>query len=283
MLIKKQLLEKRFWRKNKMNESKKKFKIVTDTSARVILPNMITLIGVCVGLSSINFALNENYKLSIIAILFAAIMDGLDGRIARLIKGTSKVGKELDSLTDIVSFGVAPAFIMYFWSLNNLGKIGWLLSLIYVVCVALRLARFNINSGSEFSWKDNFFEGVPSPAGAILVLSPLIFDVSKLNLFSINYNIFVPIIFIITSILLISKIPTFSFKKIVVARSSTIFLLFGIVVVFGILLVYPFEILFVGCLIYLTSIPVSIFAFKKIQKKYKVDNEFDEDEPEDVL
>ena len=283
MLIKKQLLEKRFWQKNKMNESKKKFKIVTDTSARVILPNMITLIGVCVGLSSINFALNENYKLSIIAILFAAIMDGLDGRIARLIKGTSKVGKELDSLTDIVSFGVAPAFIMYFWSLNNLGKIGWLLSLIYVVCVALRLARFNINSGSEFSWKDNFFEGVPSPAGAILVLSPLIFDVSKLNLFSINYNIFVPIIFIITSILLISKIPTFSFKKIVVARSSTIFLLFGIVVVFGILLVYPFEILFVGCLIYLISIPVSIFAFKKIQKKYKVDNEFDEDEPEDVL
>ena len=108
MLIKKQLLEKRFWRKNKMNESKKKFKIVTDTSARVILPNMITLIGVCVGLSSINFALNENYKLSIIAILFAAIMDGLDGRIARLIKGTSKVGKELDSLTDIVSFGIAP-------------------------------------------------------------------------------------------------------------------------------------------------------------------------------
>ena len=283
MLIKKQLLEKRFWRKNKMNESKKKFKIVTDTRARVILPNMITLIGVCVGLSSINFALNENYKLSIIAILFAAIMDGLDGRIARLIKGTSKVGKELDSLTDIVSFGVAPAFIMYFWSLNNLGKIGWLLSLIYVVCVALRLARFNINSGSEFSWKDNFFEGVPSPAGAILVLSPLIFDVSKLNLFSINYNIFVPIIFIITSILLISKIPTFSFKKIVVARSSTIFLLFGIVVVFGILLVYPFEILFVGCLIYLISIPVSIFVFKKIQKKYKVDNEFDEDEPEDVL
>ena len=141
-----------------MNESKKKFKIVTDTSARVILPNMITLIGVCVGLSSINFALNENYKLSIIAILFAAIMDGLDGRIARLIKGTSKVGKELDSLTDIVSFGVAPAFIMYFWSLNNLGKIGWLLSLIYVVCVALRLARFNINSGSEFLGKIIFLK-----------------------------------------------------------------------------------------------------------------------------
>ena len=157
-----------------MNEPKKNFKIVTDTKARVILPNTLTLIGVCVGLTSINFALNGNYKLSIVAILFAAIMDGLDGRIARLIKGTSKVGKELDSLTDVISFGVAPAFIMYFWQLNSLGKVGWLISLIYVVCVALRLARFNINSGGETSWRDNFFEGVPSPAGGILVLSPLI-------------------------------------------------------------------------------------------------------------
>jgi len=101
-----------------MSEPKKNFKIVTDTRARVLLPNTLTLIGVCVGLTSINFALNGNYKLSIVAILFAAIIDGLDGRIARLIKGTSKVGKELDSLTDVISFGVAPAFIMYFWQLN---------------------------------------------------------------------------------------------------------------------------------------------------------------------
>ena len=132
-----------------MNEPKKKFKIVTDTRARVILPNTLTLIGVCIGLSSINFALNQNFKLAIVAILFAAIIDGLDGRIARLIKGTSKVGKELDSLTDVISFGVAPAFIMYFWILNSLGKIGWLLSLMHVICVALRLARFNINTNSE--------------------------------------------------------------------------------------------------------------------------------------
>ena len=158
-----------------INEPKKSFKIVTETKARVILPNTLTLIGVCIGLTSINFALNENYKLSIVAILIAAIIDGLDGRIARLIKGTSKVGKELDSLTDVISFGVAPAFIMYFWQLNSLGKVGWLLALIYVVCVALRLARFNLSTGGEPSWKDNFFEGVPSPAGGILVLSPLIY------------------------------------------------------------------------------------------------------------
>ena len=115
-----------------MNEPKKNFKIVTETKARVILPNTLTLIGVCIGLTSINLALNGNYKLSIIAILLAAIIDGLDGRIARLIKGTSRVGKELDSLTDVISFGVAPAFIMYFWQLNSLGKVGWLISLIYV-------------------------------------------------------------------------------------------------------------------------------------------------------
>ena len=123
-----------------MEQPKKNFKLVSDKKTRVILPNTLTLIGVCIGISSIKFALDLKYELAIIAIVFAALIDGLDGRIARLIKGTSKVGKELDSLTDVISFGVAPAFIMYFWSLNNLGKFGWLLCLIYVVCVALRLA-----------------------------------------------------------------------------------------------------------------------------------------------
>ena len=140
-----------------MEPQKKKFKIVSDKkSARVILPNILTLIGVCIGLTSIRFALDGRYELAIVAIIIAALIDGLDGRIARLIKGTSKVGKELDSLTDMISFGVAPAFIMFFWKLNTLGKFGWLLCLIYVICVALRLARFNVNSASEPSWRDNF-------------------------------------------------------------------------------------------------------------------------------
>ena len=141
-----------------MEQPKKNFKIVSNTKTRVILPNILTLVGVCIGLSSIKFALDLKYELAIIALVFAAVIDGLDGRIARLIKGVSKVGKELDSLTDVISFGVAPAFIMYFWLLNNLGKFGWLLCLIYVVCVALRLARFNVTSNEEPSWRDNFFE-----------------------------------------------------------------------------------------------------------------------------
>ena len=128
------------------------------------MPNALTLIGVCIGLSSIKFALDQNYSLAIIAVTTAAIFDSLDGRIARLIKGTSKVGKELDSLTDVISFGVAPAFIMYFWALNQLGKFGWLISLIYVVCCVLRLARFNImNIDDKFLWKSNFLKAFHPP------------------------------------------------------------------------------------------------------------------------
>ncbi len=266
-----------------LNEPKKNFKIVADTKARVILPNTLTLIGVCIGLTSINFALNGNYKLSIIAILLAAIIDGLDGRIARLIRGTSKVGKELDSLTDVISFGVAPAFIMYFWQLNTLGKIGWLISLIYVVCVALRLARFNVNTGGESSWRDNFFEGVPSPAGGILVLSPLIYEVSDFDFININYKLIVPIVFMVISILLISKVPTYSFKKIVVPRSTTIFLLFGIVLLFGLLLIFPFKVLIICSLLYLILITISAFHFFKLKKDLKNDNKITDKEPEDVL
>ena len=268
-----------------MEKQKNNLKIVTDHRTRVILPNMLTLIGVCIGLTSIRFALDGKFEFAIIAILFAALIDGLDGRIARLIKGTSKVGKELDSLTDMISFGVAPAFIMYFWVMNNLGRLGWLLCLIYVVCVALRLARFNVNSNQEPSWKDNFFEGVPSPAGGILVMTPLIFSLSGLDVFNINYNIVVPTFFILTSLLLISKFPTYSFKKIVIRRNTTIFLLFGIVLFFGMLLIYTFEVLAISSLIYLLIIPVGYFHFQKIKKDKNENGDTDEenDKLEDIL
>ena len=212
-----------------MEHQKNNLKIVADKkNARMLLPNMLTLIGVCIGLTSIRFALSGEFHLAIIAIIIAALIDGLDGRIARLIKGTSKVGKELDPLTDMISFGVAPAFIMYFWKLNTLGRFGWLICLVYVICVALRLARFNVNSNQDPSWRDNFFEGVPSPAGGILVLTPLIISLSGFEIYQLNYNLIVPVFFIITSFLLISKFPTYSFKKIVIPRKSTIFLLFSL-------------------------------------------------------
>ena len=269
-----------------MEQPKKNFKIVSDRKARMILPNAITLIGVCIGLSSIKFALDGKFSLAVIGILFAGLMDALDGRIARLIKGTSKMGKELDSLGDVISFGVAPAFIMYFWSLQYLDKLGWFVCLIYVICVALRLARFNVTSEEEPSWKDNFFEGVPAPAGGIIVLMPLIISFSGFNeiLFKINYELIVPIFFIIVSIFLISTIPTYSFKRIVIPRSMTKFLLFGMVLYFGALLVYTFKILTVSIFIYICLIPVSYFHYKKIKKEKNVTTDRNEsDDLEDIL
>ena len=268
-----------------MEQPKNNLKIIADKkNTRVILPNMLTLIGVCIGLTSIRFALSGDFHLAILAIIIAALIDGLDGRIARLIKGTSKVGKELDSLTDMISFGVAPAFIMYFWKLNTLGRFGWLVCLIYVICVALRLARFNINSNQEPSWRDNFFEGVPSPAGGILVLTPLIISLTNFDYISINYNIVVPAFFVITSLLLISKFPSYSFKKIVIQRKTTIFLLFGIILFFGLLLIYPFNVIAISSIIYLTMLPISFFHYQKL-KKQNLDKNFpeDDDDLEDVL
>ena len=265
-----------------MEQPKKNFELVSDKKTRVILPNTLTLIGVCIGLSSIKFALDLKYELAIIAIVFAALIDTLDGRIARLIKGTSQVGKELDSLTDVISFGVAPAFIMYFWSLNNLGKFGWLLCLIYVVCVVLRLARFNVSSNEESSWKENFFVGVPSPVGGILVLMPLIYSLSEFELFNINFELIVPIFFAITSFLLISKIPTYSLKKIIVPRAMTIFLLFSIVLFFGLLLIYTFKMIILFSLIYLCFIPISFMHYQKLNKKFNVVVSQDDDH-EDIL
>ena len=268
-----------------MISPKNNFKVVANKkSARVILPNMLTLIGVCIGLTSIRFALDGRFEFAIIAIILAAVIDGLDGRIARLIKGTSKVGKELDSLTDMISFGVAPAFIMYFWKLNTLGRFGWLVCLIYVICVALRLARFNVNSEQVPSWRDNFFEGVPSPAGGILVLTPLIFSLTNFNFFQINYEIVVPTFFIITSLLLISKFPSYSFKKIVIQRKTTIFLLFGIVLFFGLLLIYPFNVLAISAIVYLIMLPISYFHYQKLKKQNdELNSEEEDDNLEDIL
>jgi len=263
-------------------EQKKNFKIVSNKKTRVILPNMFTLIGVCIGLSSIKFAFDEKFTLSIIAIIVAAIIDGLDGRIARLIQATSKVGKELDSLTDVISFGVAPAFIMYFWKLNELGRIGWLICLIYVVCVALRLARFNVNSGQESSWRDNFFEGVPSPAGGVIVLMPLIYSLSDIQILNVNYDFFVPILFVVVSILLISKVPTYALKKISVPRNMTIFLLLAVVLYFGLLLIYTFNAIVISGLIYFIMIPVSLIHYNNMSKKFKEQN-ISQEEHEDIL
>jgi len=264
-----------------MIENKKEFKLISKKNPKSLLPNALTILGVCLGLSSIKFALDANYTIAVIAIGFAAILDTLDGRVARLIKGTSKVGKELDSLTDVISFGVAPSFIMYFWALNEIGKFGWMFVLIYTVCCALRLARFNLTIIEEAQpWKINFFEGVPSPAAAGLVLLPLILNLSDLIKLE-NYALLSSIAILTTSVLMVSKVPTYSLKRILIPRHYAIFLLLGIGIYVSLLIFYTFKTLFFTGTIYLLLIPVSIFHYRLKNKKTFIPTT--EDDDEDVL
>ena len=260
-------------------EQNKKFKLVSSKKSRYLLPNILTLGGVCLGISSIKFSIDGNFNLAVIFILLASILDALDGRIARLIKGTSEFGKELDSLTDFVSFGIAPVFILYFWELSNYGKLGWAIALVYSVCCVLRLARFNLTKINEQEdWKNNFFEGVPSPAGGLLILLPLIYELSNLKL---NFDLrgITPYLTILVALLLVSKLPTLSLKRISISSKTTIFLLLGIGMIFIALLFYTFKTLLIFCFVYLISIPVSILIFKKQQRKNspKISDEDHED------
>ena len=262
-------------------EKKNPFNLAASKKTRFILPNLLTIIGVCLGISSIKFALDGNYNLAVIFIVFASIIDALDGRIARLIKGTTEFGKELDSLTDFVSFGIAPAFILYFWELKNYGKIGWAITLIYSVCCVLRLARFNLIKNNENQkWKQNYFEGIPSPIGAILILLPLIYEISDFYQVK-DIRFFSPFLTIFISILLISKIPTYSFKRISINPKLTIFIFLGIGIAFVSLIFFTFESLFLFGFIYFFSLPLSFYTYKKNKDKNKDVSQ--EEDHEDIL
>ena len=262
-------------------QENKKFKLVSSKKTRYLLPNILTLGGVCLGISSIKFSIDGNYSLAVTLILFAAILDALDGRIARLIKGTSEFGKELDSLTDFVSFGIAPVFVLYFWELNKYGKLGWAITLIYSVCCVLRLASFNITKIEESQeWKNNFFEGVPSPAGGLLILMPLIFELTELKVdFDIKST--TPYLTTIVAILLVSKIPTLALKKISISSKATVFLLLTFGVIFIALLFYTLETLLVFGVVYILSIPVSLFIHNSLNKKDL--KKVSEEDHEDIL
>jgi len=262
-------------------DQNKKFKLVSSKKTRYLLPNILTLGGVCLGISSIKFSIDGNFSLAVTLILFAAILDALDGRIARLIKGTSEFGKELDSLTDFVSFGIAPVLILYFWELNNYGKLGWAIALIYSVCCVVRLARFNLTKFVENQeWKNNFFEGVPSPAGGLIILTPLIYELTNYNL-NLDIKSFTPYLTVFIAMLLVSKVPTLSLKRISISPKGTVFLLLTAGIIFIALLFYTFETLLFFSVIYLITIPVSVFIFKDQKKKNML--KISEDDHEDIL
>ncbi len=234
---------------------------------RLLIPNLITLLALCAGLSAMRMALEGKFDIAVYLVLLAAILDSMDGRIARLLKGTSKFGAELDSLADFVSFGAGPALILYLWGMNHAGPVGWIAVLVFSICGALRLARFNvqIEDPNRPAWMANFFTGVPIPAGAILLLLPIYLDRSGLpNLLS--PPLVTTAYTIVVALLMVSKVPVFSGKKLGarVPRERVLPLFVVAIAFVALLFSYPWEVLAVGSVAYLISLPIIALQARKM-------------------
>jgi CDP-diacylglycerol--serine O-phosphatidyltransferase len=215
-----------------------------------LLPNLVTITALCAGLTSIRFAFHENFELSVQLILVAALLDGLDGRLARILKSDSKLGAELDSLVDFVNFGVAPAFVLYFWALQAMPSEGWIAVLIFVICCVLRLARFNVNSKADAQTQQSGnFVGVPAPAGAMLVMLPMFLSFTMANE-PIFPGRLIAGYMILIGMLLISRIPTPSFKTARISRANAKFFIVGFAFTGAAVLTYPWTTLVVLTLVY---------------------------------
>nr|WP_244531245.1 CDP-diacylglycerol--serine O-phosphatidyltransferase [Hyphomicrobium facile] len=233
---------------------------------RMLVPNFFTLLGLCAGLTSIRMGIEGRYDLALAAIVFAACLDGIDGRIARLLKASSRFGAELDSLADFVNFGVAPAFLLFNWGLGDLKSAGWICVMIFALASALRLARFNAALDDEKpKWQSNYFMGMPTPAAAIVLLLPVYLD--QLGLADIKTQWALKVVLVYTvfiAFMMVSSIPTYS-GKLVGERVGREWVLPIFVVAIGIvafLFTYPYETLTVLTLIYLGFIPVSWRNFR---------------------
>ncbi|HEY5225349.1 MAG TPA: phosphatidylcholine/phosphatidylserine synthase [Methylovirgula sp.] len=237
---------------------------------RIILPNLVTLLALSMGLTSIRFAAEGQFEIAVLSVIGAAILDGLDGRLARALRGTSRFGAELDSLADFVDFGVAPGLILYFWNLHQIKSLGWFTVLVFAIACALRLARFNvmIENPTKPAWQAHFFTGMPAPAGAIVGLLPLYLGLSVLGLpavhwiapFEIAYVLFI-------AFLMASRIPHFSGKRISrIPREYVIPVLFGIAVIVLLLATFPMEMLVGLSFLYLASVPLAMRRFRIYEK-----------------
>jgi CDP-diacylglycerol---serine O-phosphatidyltransferase len=229
-----------------------------------IVPNLLTLIGLCAGLTSMRFAYEGRFGSAAVAIMVAGAIDGLDGRLARLLKATSRFGAELDSLADFLCFGVAPAFILFLWSLQRAGGFGYTPCLIFTVCMALRLARFNaaLDGAPAPAYTYNFFTGVPAPAGAGVVLFPLFLGLEAKSL-----GLDCAVVLIGTAFLLVSTLPVWSFKNFKVPHEYVLPLLLGAVTFAAVLVADPWAALAAGGLIYLGMLPFSVRSFRLLKRE----------------
>jgi CDP-diacylglycerol--serine O-phosphatidyltransferase len=230
---------------------------------------MITLLALCAGLTAIRLAFEEKLEWALAAIVFAALLDGIDGRIARMIKGTSKFGAELDSLADFVNFGVAPALILHFWGLHELGHAGWIAAMVFAICAGLRLARFNvmIDDPNRPVWAGNFFVGMPAPAGAITVLLPIYMNF--LGLPRVTVVIWFTFAFTLAvAWLMVSRLPVFSGKRVGkrVPPEMVMPLVVIVVLFFALLIAYPWQVLTIGTLCYLASLPFGWLSYRNYER-----------------
>jgi CDP-diacylglycerol--serine O-phosphatidyltransferase len=237
---------------------------------RSLLPNLITLLALCVGLTGIRLAFEGKLEMALGAIVFAAALDGIDGRLARLMKGQSKFGAELDSLADFMNFGCAPALFLYLWGLYELGNVGWIAAMVFAICAALRLARFNvmIDDPNRPAWAGNFFTGVPAPAGALVVLLPIY--LSLLGWFQTPAGLTLIYTLAIAG-LMVSRLPVFSGKRVgkrippeVVLPVIVVFVLF-----FALLIAYPWQVLTIGTACYLAALPLGWLSYREHERKDK--------------
>src|SRR5437870_6523090 len=237
---------------------------------RTLVPNVITLLALCAGLTAVRLAIEGKLEFALAAIVLAAVLDGIDGRIARLIKGTSRFGAELDSLADFVNFGVAPALILYFWDLHELRSAGWIAALVFAICAGLRLARFNVSTDdpNRPAWGSNFFVGMPAPAGAITVLLPI-----YVNLLGMPRVAFIaPVTLVYTlaiAFLMVSRLPVFSGKRVGkrLAPEMVLPVIVAVVLFFALLISYPWWVLTIGTVAYLASLPFGWLSYRDYQRK----------------
>ncbi len=226
-----------------------------------MIPNILTLMALSAGLTAMRFAIQERWEYAVLAILAASILDTLDGRVARLLKGASKFGAELDSLSDFACFGVAPAMMLYLWAMQDAGRLGWILVLLFAMCMGLRLARFNVarEDANAPAWKTYFFTGVPAPAGAGLVLLPMVLSFLVGDDYLRTPWVAAGFLFVIGGFL-VSAIPTYSFKKLVIPRQRVMPTLLGVAGLAAFAVSVPWITLTGVLLLYLGTIPFSVWA-----------------------
>ena len=245
---------------------------LTEIPFRKLAPNMVTMMALCSGVTSIRYSVATDWTKAVLCIFLAALFDGLDGRVARFLKASSKFGAELDSLSDFVSFGIAPAILIYQWSLFDLPKFGWFFCLIFSMGMAMRLARFNtmLDLDDVPEYWSHYFVGVPAPAAAALGIMPVLisFDFPETEVI-LRSNTFCACLMFLVAFLMVSRIPTISLKKTKVHASMFVPLMLVVVLFINFMLIQPWLTLGVMTVIYALTIPLSVCQFIKDKKKFE--------------